>query len=253
MDMSMFIAPTTRPPKIILTGIQGSGKTTLATLFPNPVIIRVEDGTASVPGVPAGPPVKTIDDVFDQITFLATNEHDFNTLIIDSVSAFDSLAVAHIQKKNNTNNLAKAEGGFGGGYEAVRSIHMKLKEYCDRIAAKCEMTIIYIAHIDVSEESPPDTEAYTKYTIQCTKTKRLDCSEVYTKDADIIAFIKQDSYIKKGEGNDKSRAFGTNDRIVMCGLSPAHVSKNRFGIVDPIQFKKDENPLLKLIPYFNNK
>ena len=254
MDMSQFTAPATRPPKMIFTGIQGSGKTTLASLFINPVIIRIEDGTASVPGIPAGPVVKSVDDVFEQITFLATGENDFETLIIDSISAFDSMAVAYTQAKNKTNNLAKAEGGFGGGYEAVRSLHMKLKDYCDRIAIKKNMTIIYIAHIDVSEESPPDSDAFTKYTIQCTKTKRLDCSEVYTKDADVIAFIKQSSYVKTDDTNGKGRAIVTGGRVVMCGMSPAHVSKNRFGIDSPIDWDdKSVNPLLDLIPYFKVK
>jgi len=253
-SLKSLVSPERRPVICTLVGEGGMGKTSLAALFPSPVIIRVEDGTSSVPGIAAGPKVGSIDDVFEQIETLGKSNHQFKTLIIDSISAFDLMAVTKVQKENNTKNLAKAAGGFGGGYEEVRTCHIKLKDYCDRLAEKFGMAVIYIAHTTVSAESPPDSDAFTKYTIQCTRTKSIDCSEVYTKDADIIAFIKQDAYIKTDDETGRKRAIGTgDDRIVMCGLSPAHVSKNRFGISGELQFTKGQNPLLSLIPFYQSQ
>jgi len=78
-----------RPIIATVFGEGGMGKSTLAAMFPRPVFIRTEDGTASLAGkddVMLFPLVSSSQEVLDQIEALATQEHEFKTLVLDSIT-----------------------------------------------------------------------------------------------------------------------------------------------------------------------
>lgn len=230
--------PSISPVTMVIAGEQGLGKTTLASLLPSPVLIPVEDGTSSLSemDIDIFDQPKNTTDVHQYIKDLATSEHDFKTLIIDSTTAYDAMIVKEIQARNNTSNLSACDGGFGGGYHSVRSEHEKLRAYCDRLRREKGMNIVFISHTDVEEITPPDSEPYTRYTIQCTKSKSVDTSKVYTNDADVVAFVKLKTLAMDG------RAKSDGSRIITCYPHAAHVSKNRFDITKDLPFEKGVNP-----------
>ena len=90
IDLSNLERPTGQRPVILtLFGEGGMGKTTLAAMFPKPVFIRTEDGTASLQGnddVAMFPLASSSADVLDAIESLATQDHEFKTLVLDSVT-----------------------------------------------------------------------------------------------------------------------------------------------------------------------
>ncbi len=96
INLSQLSRPTSGKPVVVtLFGEAGTGKTTLAAMFPRPVFIRTEDGTASLDGHPDAllfPVAKTTKDVFDAIEALATQEHDRKTLVFDSVTQYEKIA-----------------------------------------------------------------------------------------------------------------------------------------------------------------
>lgn len=230
--------PTEQPVIAVIAGEQGLGKTTLGAMMPSPVLIRTEDGASAIEGmdVQMFPLAKTTDEVYESIKSLATEEHPFKTLLIDSTTAFDSLAVAEIQKRNKTANLSACDGGFGGGYHTVRSEHEKLFRMCKRLSTEKNMNVFFISHTETEEINPPDGEEYTRYNIQLTKSKQVDCAKVYTNNADLVAFIKLKTYVLDG----KAQTDGS--RIITCYPSAAHVSKNRYKITEDLPFEIDQNP-----------
>ena len=70
IDLTKLEKPAGQRPVIItLFGEGGMGKTTLASMFPAPVFIRTEDGTASLQGadhVSLMPLAHSVQDVFDR-------------------------------------------------------------------------------------------------------------------------------------------------------------------------------------------
>lgn len=239
--MSLFdqlTKPTEQPVMAIIAGEQGLGKTSLGALMPKPVMIRTEDGASAISGmdVQLFPIAKSINDVYEQIKMLATEDHDFKTLLLDSTTAFDALAVLDVQTRNKTANLSACDGGYGGGYHSVRAEHEKLFKFCKRLSQEKNMNIVFISHVETEEMNPPDGEAYTRYNIQLTKTKSVDCSKVYTNNCDLVAFMKMVTYVVDG----KAKSDGT--RVITCYPSAAHVSKNRYKITEDLQFNEGENP-----------
>ena len=84
------------PPRILVHGQEGVGKTSLAAKFPKPVFLQTEDGT------PAGLKVSTFGllgcytDVRDALAALGNEPHDFQTIVLDSVDKLEALIWADI-------------------------------------------------------------------------------------------------------------------------------------------------------------
>lgn len=250
--MSLFdqlAQPTKQPVMAVVAGEQGLGKTSLGALMPNPVMIRTEDGASAIEGmnVQMFPVAKSTTDVYEQIKMLATEEHEFKTLIVDSTTAFDALAVLEIQTRNKTANLSACDGGFGGGYHSVRAEHEKLYNRCKRLSQEKRMNVVFISHTETEELNPPDAEAYTRYNIQLTSSKSVDCSKVYTNNCDLVAFMKMVTYVVEG----KAKSDGS--RIITCYPSASHVSKNRYGITDDLAFEEGVNPFNGIIAQLTTK
>ena len=63
----------------------------------------------------------------------------------------------------------------------------------------------------------------------------------YIDNVDLVGFMRLETYLK-GDGEMK-KAFSTGDRQLVCHAMAANVSKNRFGITEPLEVKVGENPL----------
>lgn len=84
--------------KMLVYGIAGSGKTTLATTCPNPIIISAEAGLLSIKD--ADLPyiqVSKIDDVYEAYSWLTETDEgkQFDTIVLDSISEIGEVCLSH--------------------------------------------------------------------------------------------------------------------------------------------------------------
>ena len=88
---------------------KGVGKTTFGVGTPNPLFICTERGTDNfeVPRVNC----TTWNDVKDVFSFLLKEEHEFNTIVVDTVDWLESMMVANICEENNKKSIE--DFGFG--------------------------------------------------------------------------------------------------------------------------------------------
>jgi len=246
IDMNSLSKPESRPFHMTLVGEGGMGKTTLAAMMPNPVIIRTEDGSASLVGKDTAmfPLATTTQEIFDTIEFLATNDHDFKTLVIDSVTQLHTLIESEIVAKDpKATSINTAMGGFGAGYTAASEVHRKIRAWCGSLSQAKNMNIVYIAHADTETVDLPDSDPYTRYTLRIHKKSVTH----YSDNVDLIGYIKLRTYTSGG--NDKNRKATTDgSRIITCYPTPSHISKNRFGITEDIVFDINTNPFTGVIP-----
>lgn len=242
IDLKTLSRPTNNRPIIAtIFGESGLGKTTLAALFPAPVFIRAEDGTASLDGHPDAllfPVAKTTDDVMEAINSLASQKHDRKTLVIDSVTQFEKLATAEIvdsEPNPKAKNMAAAHGGYGKSFGILDRMHQELRTACDYLVTDCGMNVVFIAHATVEELELPDVDKYSRYTVSLHKNRQFDCSHHYVNNADMVAFIRLKTFLRGTEGG-KKRAISDGEREIICFPVASNVSKNRFGITAPILF-----------------
>lgn len=241
ISLKTLEAPSNKRPLLLtIVADGGMGKTTLGSLFPNPVFIRTEDGTKSISDrkdVALFPVSKTVADVMEAIETLIVEDHPFKTLVIDSITKFNILVENEILSSDpKAKGLNQALGGYGNAYDAVAKIHLALRDACGFLSAKKNMHIVFIAHASTETVDPPDGDPYTRYSIPIHK-KSLPH---YTNDVDVVAYIKQKTFTT-GDGA-KKKAITDGSRIVTCYPSPSHISKNRLGITTDLMFEEGVNP-----------
>ena len=210
------------------------GKTTLAAMFPNPVIIRTEDGTTSLIGndnVSMFPLAQSSQDVLDAIEALATQEHDHKTLVLDSITQLATMIESEIVAADpKAKSINQAGGGYGAGYSTAADRHRLIRDWAGALAYEKGMNVVFIGHADTETMDLPDFDPYTRYSVRLHK-KSLPH---YTDNVDAVCMIRLKTFTR-GDG-DKKRAISSGEREIICFPQAASVTKNRFNITEPLPF-----------------
>ena len=238
--------PADRPVICTITGDSGMGKTTLAATFPNPIFIRAEDGLQALPfemRPDAFPVISSEADLWAQLGSLIKEEHDYKTVVIDSITALERLFIQSVidsdPKKPKTINAAC--GGYGAGFMAVGGLHQRVRKACGMLVDK-GINVVFIAHADTETVELPDTDSYTRYNLRLNKKSVAP----YVDDVDLVGFLKLQTFTR-GD-SDKKKAISDGTRLLVCYATAANVSKNRYGIKEDLEVAQNTNPLINFVP-----
>lgn len=250
--LSTISKPGDRPVIITLLGDAGTGKTSLAATFPKPIFIRIEDGLQAIPAASrpdAFPVVQKPEDIMDQMRALLQEEHPYKTLVLDSVTAAERLFIQDVIDKDpkNPKGIQQAHGGYGAGREMVAARHALIRKAAGLLAERKGMNTVFIAHADTGRMEPPDGDPYMRYTLRLHEKSQPS----YVDDVDLVGFLRLDT-VTIGEG-ERKKAVSDGSRVLVCHAHSAHVSKNRFGIAEPLAVKQGENPLVGHVPVLSVK
>lgn len=239
--------PTDRPTIVTLCADSGMGKTTLAASFPSPIFICAEDGLQAIPyekRPPALPMVHTVDQLWSQLTALMQEEHSYQTLVIDSVTALERLFIQHVidSDPKQPRSINAALGGYGAGLNAVGTLHQRVRKAAGILNERRGMHIVFTAHADTETVELPDEDPYTRYSLRLGKKSVAP----YVDDSDVVGFIKLETYTA-GDG-ERKKAISDGTRLLICYATASNVSKNRYGIDEPLRIEQGANPLVPYIP-----
>jgi len=252
----MALATTKAAPNqamiVTISGPPNTGKTSLACTFRKPYLLRMqgEDVPHDIPEArrPVSPDtIDSEDALWEQLNSLRTEEHDFRTLVVDSVGGMDDIFAKTVM--GEAASLAKAAGGYGAGYEAVAAKHGLVRKMAEILRRERGMTTVFIAHSEIIRIEPPDADPYTSYSLRLHKKSMRH----YVDSADLVGFIKQETAVVdavKGKGDAPSkpgRIIGTGDRVLVTYLTPANISKNRIGVTEDLPFAFGENPIYRFL------
>ena len=240
--MSTISKPKNRPVIATLLGDSGLGKTSTAATFPAPIVIRAEDGLQAIPEKhrpDAFPTLSGVDDLWQQLT-----EHQYKTVVIDSVTALERLFIQHIidSDPKKPRSINQALGGYGAGLAAVAAMHQRVRKACGVLNERKNMHVVFIGHADTETIELPDQDPYTRYNLRLGKKSVAP----YVDDSDIVGFIKLTTFTT-GDG-ERKKAISDGSRQLVCYATAANVSKNRFGITDDIAVELGKNPLINFVP-----
>lgn len=246
ISLASLVAPSRRPLISTICADGGMGKTSLAALWPSPVFVRTEDGSRSIEGredVAMFPVAEKAQDVFEALSSLAREDHPFRTVVIDSVTRFNTLVETEVLEADGSKSINQACGGYGAGYAAVSNRHRELYDACQYLADAKGMHIVFIAHADVETIDLPDQPQFSRYTIRMHKKSVSH----YTDNVDLVAFIKLKVFTAGGKEDQVKKATTDGRRIICCYPTPAHVSKNRLGIKADLEYPEGVNPFAEYL------
>lgn len=225
---ALIVGKQELPPRICVYGGHGIGKSTLAAQFPQPIFISTEDGLASL-DVTSFARAETIDDIESNIRTLIKEQHDFKTVVVDSVDwLVEPLITSDIESKHDPKDLA-----YGKGQMMIAEAFREILGGLDVLRKKKDMNIVLIAHANVVKYEDPRSEAYDRYQPKIPNR----CNALLQEWVDVLAFAGFRVLIKKddaGFGNKTNRGITTGERLLHLIENPAFVAKNRYACPDTI-------------------
>lgn len=218
-----------KPPRVVIHGTPGIGKTTFAAGAPSPIFIQVEDGLGDLQ-VDAFPLAKSFQDVVDAIGTLYNEEHKYRTVVIDTLSALEPLIWQKVSQDHGKANIE--DFGYGKGYVLALDTWQTLINGINALRDKGIMPVL-LAHTDVFRFDSPETEPYDRYLIKLHKK----AFQLLHERCDVIGFANyQTATVKTDAGFNKkvTRGVETGERRLHLVEKPAFVAKNRYGLPESI-------------------
>lgn len=213
------------PPKIVIHGPAGVGKTTFACQAPSPVVIRTEDRLGVI-RVPAFPLAADYNDVYQAIATLYREPHGYKTVVLDTLDWLEPLIWARTAFDGGKDSIE--DFGYGKGYLKADEYWLQILNGLNALRAK-GMLVICIAHCEIKRFESPETAPYDRYQMKLHKRALALVSEW----ADIIGFAKYETAttsVDTGFGNKAVRGIGTGNRRLALEERPAFDAKNSYNL-----------------------
>ena len=232
-----------QPQKILIYSVQGLGKTTFASTFEKPIIIRTEDGAGAI-DVPTFPNlVTTFGDMEEAITALH-GEHEFKTVVIDSLDWLEPIVwakqmeMAPFSEKGREIKTIE-DYGFGKGYAMSLDWWRYLMGGFDSLRLTKGMNIVLLAHSEVKRYDSPESDPFDRYGIKLHK----GAFALWQEWSDMNLFCNYKTRIHSadvGFNKEVKRGEGSGERVIYTEERPAYLAKNRWGLPPEIYIGQDK-------------
>ena len=225
---------TPQPPRIIIYGVHGIGKSTFAAMSPAPIFIQTEDGLAGIQSS-AFPLAADFDSVMECLRTLYAEKHNYKTVVLDSLDWLERLIWRHAAKSHGKENVE--DFGYGKGYTIALDYWRQIIDAFNALRDVKGMQIICTAHSEIKRYDAPDSEPYDRYQPKLHKS----ASAVIQEWADIVGFTNYKVMTKEsdtGFGGKRTRAVGNGERLLYLHERPSHLAKTRFQLPEclPLEY-----------------
>lgn len=230
-----------QPPRILIYGTEGIGKSTFAAQAPKPVIIPTEDGLGSI-DCSHFPVVHTLDEVEHALADLHSEEHAFQTIVIDSADRLERLVWDEVCAEYRVQSIDKADGGYGRGYMHALVHWRRIIAALDQLRRGRNMLTLLTAHAKIERFEDPEANAYDRFVPRLQK----HAAALICEWCDALLFATRKFRTRtESTGFNRQRTIargighGGGDRILRCVGGPPCMAKNRFGIAEELPLSWD--------------
>ncbi|MBX3363994.1 MAG: ATP-binding protein [Phycisphaeraceae bacterium] len=235
------------PRRVLLYGTHGIGKSTFGAMADRPIFIQTEDGLANI-DVDRFPLAVGYGDVLAALGELYTQEHEYRTVVIDSLDWLERLIWGEVCAKRGVESIEDI--GYAKGYVFALTQWREVLAGLDALRNERGMQVVLIAHAQIEKFANPETDTYDRYSPRLQKLASALvqewCDEVLFATYRVLTKTTKEGFDRK-----RTQGVGTGERIIRTTERPAHVAKNRLNLPDEIPldyrvyaaFVRGENPL----------
>ncbi|MBA3546305.1 MAG: ATP-binding protein [Planctomycetes bacterium] len=218
------------PRRILVYGTAGIGKSTFAIQAPRSIAIQTEDGLGAI-DCHRFPLAASFAEVMNAITALYREQHDYGTVVIDSLDWLERLIWAEVCRLRQVATIEDIP--YGKGYTFALPLWQNVLDGLAALRAERGMTIILIAHTKVERFEDPETDSYDRYAPRLHKT----ASAVITEWCDEVLFAAYRVHTRtsdEGFNRTRTHAIGSGERVLRTTERPSHLAKNRLNLPDEL-------------------
>ena len=220
------------PPRILLYGVEGIGKSTFGAQAPRPIFVQCEDGLDEI-DCDKFPLATSYENVISALDELRTQQHDYETAVVDSADWLERLIWDKLCVQHGVNSIEKVDGGYSKGYTHALTYWREIIDHLNALRNSRGMAIVLIAHSKVERFEDPESSPYDRYSPRLHKHAAALVSEWC--DAVLFATRKIRTQSEDAGFNRKrttAHPLGKDggERVLRCVGGPSCVAKNRYGI-----------------------
>jgi hypothetical protein len=238
---------TQMPPRIMVYGVEGIGKSLLAAKTPKPNFVQTEDGLGEI-DCHKFPLSKSLEDVEHALTELQTEKHAYQTVVIDSLDWLERMIWDRLCKAYGVTSIEKVDGGYGKGYVLAASLWRRVIDRLATLRDERGMMVMLLAHAKVEKFEDPEAPTYDRYSPRLNK----HAAALVAEWCDSVLFATRKIIVRSAEGTfNRSRTLAAaqgkdgGERILRCVGGPACIAKNRYNL--PAELPLDWPTLLAAI------
>ena len=227
MTFNITSGPTATAQKVVLYGVEGIGKSTFASQFPNPVFIDTEGSTSNMN-------VQRLDNpnswqmLLDEVNYVKQTKI-CSTLIIDTADWAETLANQHIIARNGITSIEDL--GYGKGYTMVKEEFGKLLNLLSELTDD-GINVVVTAHAELKKKEEPDQMgAYDRYQLKLSR----QCAPLLKEWSDMVLFANYETTIVTDSKTKSKKATG-GQRVMFTTHHPAWDAKNRHNLPEKLPF-----------------
>lgn len=231
--------------RIVISGVEKVGKTTLACSAPRALLVPLEIGYASM-SVAKTPMLGSFAEVMALIGEVKAQAQrgafPYMTLVFDTATALERLIHdAVLQRDPSYHNknakaltMEAALGGYGKAYQFANELFDTFTRACDELAMYGGINIVITCHVFAAKVVDPAYGEYDTWDLLLhspKNQKNYGKREMITQWADMVGFLHEPLFVQKTEGEQLQRATSMNrGRVLAVDRQPGYVAGNRYGI-----------------------
>lgn len=210
------------PPRIVLFGTHGWGKSSFGASLPKHIFIDTEGRLAHL-DCNRWEKASSLTEVRAYLTALLKEEHDYRTLVIDSLDWLESIVHEEVCKNNNVSSVASIP--YGKGYGEAYTIWEHILTMLTMLRDKKKMMIVCTGHATIKKFESPDTDSYDQYRLNL----RDNVADKVAQWCDLLMFCNYKTRVKEGADGVK-RGASTGERVVYTKDNAAYRAKDSYNL-----------------------
>ena len=214
-----------RPQKLVLYGVEGIGKTSLAAQTPEPLFIDTEGGTTHLDVRRLQKPASW-EELIALIKEVAATPDVCRTLVIDTADWAEQMAIDHICQKYKQPGLESF--GYGKGYTFLAEEFSRMLAACDEVILSGKNVVITAHARQRRVELPDETGGFDVWGLKLSK----QCAPLLKEWPDSLLFINYKTYVVATDSNTHKAQGGK--RVIYTSHSPVWDAKNRHGLPEEL-------------------